>query len=155
MTSSVSMPPIDGRIDPLFDCLDNLCEFRHNASHSGFKDVCGRLHCLVSAHLLKRAAVRPERLFPPHVWSKSGSGSGKACYGVLMISEGSDSYKPSVKFEFNSVTLSDASSHSCHWPPHLVSAAVIKMNDSEVHSLCLICIKNFNSCFLCLFFAGC
>lgn len=40
-TSSVSMPPIDGRIDPLFDCLDNLCEFRHNASHSGFKDVRG------------------------------------------------------------------------------------------------------------------
>lgn len=40
-TSSVSMPPIDGRIDPLFDCLDNLCEFQHNASHSGFKDVCG------------------------------------------------------------------------------------------------------------------
>ena len=42
-TSSVSMPPIDGRIDPLFDCLDNLCEFQHNASHSGFKDARPRL----------------------------------------------------------------------------------------------------------------
>lgn len=28
-TSSVSMPPIDACIDPLFDCLDNLCEFKH------------------------------------------------------------------------------------------------------------------------------
>ncbi|KAG8004578.1 Fidgetin, partial [Nibea albiflora] len=38
------MPPIDGRIDRLFDCLDNLCEFRHNASHSGFKDEHARIH---------------------------------------------------------------------------------------------------------------
>lgn len=38
------MPPIDGRIDPLFDCLDNLCEFQRKASHSGFRDVCSGLH---------------------------------------------------------------------------------------------------------------
>lgn len=44
-TSSVSMPPIDGRIDPLFDCLDNLCEFQHNASHSGFKDTLAGFAC--------------------------------------------------------------------------------------------------------------
>lgn len=31
-------------IDPLFDCLDNLCEFLRNAGCSGFKDVCSRLH---------------------------------------------------------------------------------------------------------------
>lgn len=62
-TSSVSMPPIDGRIDPLFDCLDNLCEFQHNASHSGFKGAHAGL--LVSVYLLKRARALgvPERSF--------------------------------------------------------------------------------------------
>lgn len=55
-TGSVSMPPIDGRIDPLFDCLDNLCEFQHNASHSGFKDVHRRLRYFMPT-------VVPECLF--------------------------------------------------------------------------------------------
>lgn len=36
---SVSMPPINKRIDPMFDCLDNLCEFQHNTSRGGFKGV--------------------------------------------------------------------------------------------------------------------
>lgn len=39
MNVSVSMPPINKRIDRLFDCLDNLCESQHNSSRSGFKDA--------------------------------------------------------------------------------------------------------------------
>lgn len=49
MNISVSMPPINKHIDPMFDCLDNLCEFQHNSSHSGFKDVrVGALSCLTA-----------------------------------------------------------------------------------------------------------
>lgn len=39
MNISVSMPPINKRIDPMFDCLDNLCESQPNSSQSGFKDA--------------------------------------------------------------------------------------------------------------------
>lgn len=49
MNISVSMPPIDKHIDPVFDCLDNLCEFQHNSSHSGFKAVRGGAVLYLSA----------------------------------------------------------------------------------------------------------
>lgn len=146
MTSSVSMPPIDGRIDPLFDCLDNLCEFRHNASRSGFQDVRGGLGCLVSAHLPPPILETCRRQTRAPV--RSPDASGCAAHVTAPAS-----HKPSVKFELGSMTLSDVSRPpppflsppSCHWSLHLVSAAVIKMNDSEVHPLCLIYIMNFNS----------
>lgn len=64
-TSSVSMPPIDGRIDPLFDCLDNLCEFQHNASHSGFKDVCGSASPSRATGCWNSPLAYPSAPFPP------------------------------------------------------------------------------------------
>lgn len=64
-TSSVSMPPIDGHIDPLFDCLDNLCEFQLNASHSGFKDVCGSASPSHTAGCWNSPLSYPSAPFPP------------------------------------------------------------------------------------------
>lgn len=129
-TSSVSMPPIDGRIDPLFDCLDNLCEFQHNAQHTGFKDARAGHTALHSCTVFRMPAVIPESSF----FLMLGASRAQTCASEFRIS----SYRLYLRADIGGVQrhiptcpivpLSVAPT-SCITFSHSVQRCDIKIND--------------------------